>query len=1170
MTQDNTSSSNPVVLRDVALDDKYDLSASQVYVSGTQAVVRMLLMQSALDKKAGLNTAGFVCGYRGSPIAGLDQQVMRARKHLQPSNIVFQAGLNEDLAATACWGSQQAELRGEGAYDGVFAVWYGKGPGVDRTGDVFRHANMAGSSQFGGVLALMGDDHTCESSTVAHQTELAFIDWMMPVLNPCNVQEMIDYGLYGYALSRFAGVWVALKCVKDNIEQTASVDGSLDRISIALPDDYALPEGGLNIRLGDNPLAQEERLFGPKMEAVQAFVRANKIDRTLMSGGKKPWLGIVTVGKSTSDVLEALDDLGIDEVTASKLGIRLYKVGCPWPLEKQGALAFADGLKHILVVEEKRSIIESQLKELLYHKENAPVIEGKHDLYGRVLFPAPGGLDPNDIAIAIGERIEAEKGSVPGIVARVRALRDAQEQLQTFKNLAERVPTFCSGCPHNTSTKVPEGMRASAGIGCHFMVQWMERNSEGVTQMGGEGANWVGEGRFSKRKHIFQNLGDGTYSHSGSIALRFAITSGLNITYKILYNDAVAMTGGQPVEGGLTVPMIAHQVAAEGVQRIALVSDEPWKYNGTEGWPQGMTFHTRDEMDALQRELSNVEGVSVLIYDQTCAAEKRRRRKRGQFPDPDKRVFINERVCEGCGDCGVQSNCVSLQPVETEFGRKRQIDQTSCNKDFSCVNGFCPSFVTIEGAKLRSSASKTALKALETEVLPDPVQPSLEKPWAVVITGVGGTGITTLAAVMGMAAHLEGKGVGIIDMAGLAQKGGAVYSHMRIAASPEAIKAIRVSAQKADLLLGGDLMVSATKKVLGAIKPDQTMGVVNMAEVYPGDFARHADYTVPTLKMKAQLESAKAKDLRFLDINAVANRLFGNTVAANMMMCGFAYQMGALPLSSTAMERAITLNGEAVNMNIAAFRAGRLMAHNPSLFAVDDTASLRVDRQLSESLDHMIERRVATLTAYQNAAYAQRYLDQVQAIRALDAQVMGKEGSLSEAVARYLFKLMAYKDEYEVARLYSDGAFLKDIEQRFEGDLRLHFHLAPPLLSRIHPSTGRPMKITFGPWMLKVFGALASFKVLRGTPFDIFGYTDERKTERALIERYAGLLSLFQTHLRADNYATAVALARLPEGIRGYGPVKEAHLHKVEAQWERLQKELLAAPQPPVTLMAAE
>ena len=802
-----------MTLRPVSIDDKYDVAQSHVFVTGYQALIRACLMQKARDRASGLNTAGYVTGYRGSPLGGLDQQFMRAGRLLTAADVKFQPGINEELAATALWGTQQAELRGEGKFDGVFGMWYGKGPGVDRSGDVFRHANLAGTAKNGGVIALMGDDHTAESSTTAHQSEFHFVDVMMPILNPGGVQEIIDYALYGWAMSRFTGAWTALKCMHETVESTGVVDGSLERIKLVAPTDFHMPEGGLNIRLVDSILGQEARLHDFKRDAMLAFVRANKLNKIITSGGRAPKIGVITTGKAYLDVRQALDELGIDEVKCNDLGLRLFKIGCVWPIGRQDLAEFAQGLDLIIVVEEKRSLIEVQVREELYGTANQPVCIGKKDEQGNWLFPVKGALDPNDVAICIGERL-LRYGDNGELAANVARLKSAQHALSETADVAQRIPYFCSGCPHNTSTRVPEGSRAYAGIGCHYMSQWMDRQTLGYTQMGGEGANWIGEAPFSKTPHVFQNLGDGTYNHSGNMAIRAAIASGTTMTYKILFNDAVAMTGGQANDGGLTVEQIARQVAAEGAKRVVVVTDEPWKYPRDTDWPRGLTVHHRDELDAVQRDLSLVPGVSILIYDQTCAAEKRRRRKRGTFPDPDKRVVINDLVCEGCGDCGVKSNCVSVQPLMTEWGRKRTIDQSSCNKDYSCVKGFCPSFVTVHGAKLKHGEG--IAEPADWPALPTPSVPLMNHPYSIIVTGIGGTGVVTIGGILGMAAHLEGKGIGVIDMAGLAQKGGAVYSHIRIANTPEEIHAIRVAAGGADLVIGGDIVVVGTKKVLGA------------------------------------------------------------------------------------------------------------------------------------------------------------------------------------------------------------------------------------------------------------------------------------------------------------------------------------------------------------------
>jgi indolepyruvate ferredoxin oxidoreductase len=1158
-----------MALKKVTLADKYDLTQDRIFVTGYQALVRMCLVQKERDRRAGLNTAGYITGYRGSPLGGLDYQFQRAESVLKPNDIVFQPGLNEDLAATALWGSQQAELRGEGKFDGVFGIWYGKGPGVDRSGDVFRHANFAGTSKHGGVLALMGDDHTAESSTTAHQSEFNFVDVMIPILNPAGVQEIIDYGLYGWAMSRFCGTWVGLKCMHETIESTAVIEGHPERLDIITPTDFVMPEGGLNIRLRDTILGMEARLHDYKRDAMLAFVRANKLNRVITSGGRTPKIGVITVGKSYLDVRQALDELGLDEVKCNDYGLRIHKIACPWPISRRELQEFAQGLDLIIVVEEKRSLIEVQVREELYGTANQPTCIGKKDEQGNWLFPVKAALDPNDVAICIGERLlkYVRNDDLAGRVAR---LKDAQLALAQAQDVAIRQPYFCSGCPHNTSTVVPEGMRAYAGIGCHFMAQWMDRNTLGFTQMGGEGANWIGEAPFSKRAHVFQNLGDGTYNHSGYLAIRAAIAAGVNITYKILYNDAVAMTGGQKNDGDLTVDQIARQVTAEGAKRVVLVTDERWRYTSKTQWPAGMAIHEREDLDAVQRELAEIPGCTVLIYDQTCAAEKRRRRKRGQYPDPDKRVIINELVCEGCGDCGVQSNCVSVQPLETEFGRKRTIDQSNCNKDFSCVKGFCPSFVTIEGATLKKPEAVASVA--ELPLPPDPVLPPLGQTYGIVVTGVGGTGIVTVGAILGMAAHLEGKGVGVLDMAGLAQKGGAVQSHIRLAHKPDDIHAIRVAARDADLVIGGDIVVAGSKKVLAAAIPGRTTMVINTAEVLPGDFTRNAEFVLPTERLKRAITNAAGRErTHFIDASRIATALLGQSIGANMFLVGYAYQLGALPLSAAAIEQALELNGEAVAMNVAAFRWGRRAAAD--LKAVEAKAprpeAIDPARKLSQSFDEVVERRVVFLTDYQDAAYAARYRAVVERAKAIEtAKALGKTG-LADAVARYLFKLMAYKDEYEVARLYADPSFERQVRNDIGGEhLRYQVHLAPPLLARRDKITGVPRKMTFGPWIFPVFRMLAKFKFLRGTVFDPFGHTAERKIERSLVREYEALLEEIFVKLTPEKHHLAVGLAAIPDKIRGFGHVKLRHLKTAKADESALLEQFRASPTP--LLKAAE
>jgi len=1131
-------------LAEATLADRFDLNKSRVLLTGAQAVARLLLSQKARDRSAGLNTGGFVSGYRGSPLGGLDQQFLKIAGLFAASDIHFEPGLNEELAATAIWGAQQAELRGEGRFDGVFGLWYGKGPGVDRSGDAFRHANLAGTSRYGGVLALMGDDATAESSTTAHQSEFAFVDAMMPVLAPAGVQEILDYGALGWGLSRYASVWVGLKCVKDTVESTAVVEASLDRVAPVEPQDFPLPPGGLAIRRVDFVLAQEERLHEMKWPAVVAWLAANQLDRIITTGGAAAKLGIVTAGKPYLDVRQALDALGLDEARCETLGLRLYKLACVWPVEPEGLKAFAAGLDQIVVVEEKRALIETQLREILYGAAHPPVVVGKRDEAGQWLLPSKGALDPQTIAIAIGERLMrlSPDPALAAALARIKATRAA---LATLSEAAARTPYFCSGCPHNRSTMVPEGARAYAGIGCHFMALFMDRATEGFTQMGGEGANWVGEAHFSTRRHVFQNLGDGTYNHSGALALRWAIDARVNVTYKILFNDAVAMTGGQRHEGGLNPPQIAAQVVADGARRVVVVADDVGKYPPATRWPDGVLVRPRDELIAVENELAAIDGVTVLIYDQTCAAEKRRRRKRGQYPDPDKRVFINPLVCEGCGDCGVKSNCVSVQPLETEFGRTRRIDQSACNKDYSCVDGFCPSFVTVEGARPKARAAQIA-----PPPCPEPMLPSVDaRPYAILVSGVGGTGVVTVGAVLAMAAHLEGKGAAAIDMAGLAQKGGAVFSHVKIAARPEDIHAVRVGAGEADLILGGDLVAAGAKSALATMRAGATAVVADSAELFPGDFTRRPDFDLPAERVKASIRARSGDGARFVEASATASALFGATTSANMVLLGYAYQAGLLPVGAAALRRAIELNGEATATNLAAFDWGRALLADPSALApFMRPAPARGD----DSLAALLERRAAFLTDYQDRAYAERYRANVDIAAKAERERAPGADAFARAVARGLFKLMAYKDEYEVARLYSDGAFAAELRDAFDGDLKLTFHLAPSWLARGDKAGSEPKKIVFGAWMMTALGVLARLRRLRGTRFDPFGYLSERRAERALIADYEALITELCSGLTAENRDLAVALAALPETIRGYGPVKTKAIAAADEERRRL------------------
>ena len=1148
-----------MTLAAVTLDDKYTLATGRIYLTGIQALVRLPMMQRQRDVAAGINSAGFISGYRGSPLGGLDQNLWQAKRFLEQNHIRFQPGINEDLAATAVWGSQQTNLFEGARYDGVFAFWYGKGPGVDRCGDVFKHANAAGTARHGGVLVLAGDDHAAKSSTLPHQSEYAFIDASMPILNPSDVRDILDLGIYGWALSRYSGCWVALKTITETVDSSASIAVDAGRVGVVLPEDFALPEGGLNIRWPDQALEQERRLREWKLPAAQAFARANRLDRTVIDS-PRPRLGIVTTGKAYLDVRQALEDLGIDDDLAAAMGLRLYKVALTWPLEPQGIRRFAHGLEEILVVEEKRPVVEQQLKDVLYGGDARPRIVGKQDERGARLLASTGELDPMQVARVIAARVAGFHNSAR-IADRLAFLAARERQRAGAKPAFERIPYFCSGCPHNTSTRVPEGSRAVAGIGCHYMAIWMDRETATYTQMGGEGAPWIGQAPFTETKHIFANLGDGTYYHSGILAIRAAIAAGATITYKILYNDAVAMTGGQPIEGHLTVPQITRQVAAEGVKRIVVVTDEPEKYPAHAGFASGVEILHREKLDEVQRTLRETAGVTVLVYDQTCAAEKRRRRKRGQFPDPPKRVFINELVCEGCGDCSRASNCLSVVPVETEFGRKRAIDQSSCNKDFSCVEGFCPSFVTVHGGALRKHQAASAGDEIPT--LPEPQQPSLDAPYNMMVAGIGGTGVVTIGALIGMAAHLEGKGCSVLDMTGLAQKGGAVLSHIRIAAAPEALHAARITTGSAQLLLGCDIVVAAAPDSLDRLRLGTSRAIINHHETITGNFTRDANLRLPQRELRQRIAAATGADgSDFIDATRLATALLGDAIATNLFLLGFAYQKGAIPVSAAAIDQAIELNGIAVDANRRAFAWGRWAALDRAAVEAAAAPTAAPAETVSQTLDEIVARRRDFLTRYQDAAYAQRYERLVRrAERAERERTPGRTG-FAEAVARNLFKLMAYKDEYEVARLYSDGRFREQLERQFAGDYTLEFHLAPPLLAERDPQTGHLKKRRYGPWMLRVFGMLAKLRFLRGTPLDPFARSEERRTERRLIGDYEAVIDEIIGDLREDNHALAVELATLPDEIRGYGHIKMDNLAKAQARQEKLLLSFRAPPSP--------
>ncbi|XDA99511.1 indolepyruvate ferredoxin oxidoreductase family protein [Sulfitobacter sp. LCG007] len=1117
----------------ITLNDRYDLEKTPVLLNGTQALVRLMMMQKARDRAAGLNTAGYVTGYRGSPLGAVDLQMQRAQKQLAASDVRFQPGLNEDLAATALWGAQQAELRGEGRFDGVFGLWYGKGPGVDRSGDVMRHANMAGTSRHGGVLMAMGDDHTGESSTVLHQSEWALVDAYMPVVSPAGVQEILDYGLYGFALSRFSGLWVGLKTMKDTIEATSVVETGLDRYDFAEPE-FQMPEGGLNIRLIDTPHAQEARMIDYKRFAAEAFSRANRMDRRVW-GKPGARIGLVAAGKNWLDLVHALSLLNIEEAECERLGITTYKVGQTFPLDMTSFHDWAEGLDLIVVVEEKRKLIEIQIKESIFDDRQGRRVYGWYKggaggMHRDELFPTRGALDPIMIAEKLGAILIEEGRETEALRAGMNLLSDARRN-DNAEEIAARLPYFCSGCPHNTSTRVPEGSRAYAGIGCHYMVQWMDRSTTGFTHMGGEGANWIGEAPFSKRPHVFQNLGDGTYNHSGVQAIRAALAAGTTITYKILYNDAVAMTGGQHNEGDLDAPRIVRELQAMGVPNIAVVYDE--KEDVDPKAFSGVALHERAHMQTVQEEFAKLEGVSAIVYIQTCAAEKRRRRKRGTFPDPDKRVFINTDVCEGCGDCGVQSNCVSIVPEETELGRKRAIDQSSCNKDFSCLKGFCPSFVTLEGAKVR----KDPTTQLDLPHLPDPELPRIEGTWNVVITGVGGTGVVTIGAVMAQAAHLDGKGAGMMEMAGLAQKGGAVHIHCRLANRPSDISAIRVATGECDALIGGDLVVSAGAKTLGLTRTGKSGAVVNSHEIITGDFTRDTGFKLPIERLELALQARLKDRVDLFDASELAQATLGDSIFSNMMIFGAAWQRGLIPLSHEAIAGAITLNGAAVERNLRAFEIGRWAVLHP-----EDAERMITPKviALPKSPDEKIAFRANHLVAYQGKRLARRYRRFLEAIEDPEVRAAAAEG---------YHKLLSYKDEYEVARLHL--ATREKARAEFDGDFDMRFHLAPPFLSRKGPD-GRPQKRSFGGWMEIPFRVLSKLRFLRGTFLDPFGYAAERRMERELIAQYEADMAEALKKLTPETRPAVLALAALPLEIRGFGPVKEANRAKAARRREEL------------------
>lgn len=1131
--------------RGISLDDKYTAETGQVLLSGIDALVRLPIEQIRRDRQGRLDTAGFISGYRGSPLGGYDQRLAKAKKPLDEHDIHFQPGINEDLAATAVWGSQQVNLHQGAQKDGVFGMWYGKAPGVDRTGDVFKHANMTGTWHRGGVLAIAGDDPLAKSSSMPNQSEFALVDAEMPILTPADIQDVLDLGLHGIAMSRFSGLWTGMIALADLMDGSATVAVDPGRLDMALPDDDGVPRHiSLDALQVPNRIMLEERVRLRALPAALRYARTNKLNR-VMAGSHEARLGLLISGKSWSATLAALDLLGLGLGDADRLGLRLMKVTMPWPLEPEGVEAFASGLETVLVVEAKRPLIETQLKDRLYHlpADRRPAVAGKTDPSGAPLLSETGDLDAMAVAHALLKLLPMSDETAAMAERLSRIERDEQDRLG-LATPSLRTPHFCSGCPHSRSTRVPAGSRAMAGIGCHIMTQWMggeatgRSPAEGYSQMGGEGVAWLGQAPFTETEHVFVNLGDGTYHHSGLLAIRAAVAADARVTYKILYNDAVAMTGGQTVDGQQSVEQIVAQVRAEGVRRIVVVSEQPERFSAG-SLPGDVPIHEREKLNAVQEELREVRGVSVLIFDQTCAAEKRRRQKRGLAPAAKAKVLINDRVCEGCGDCSRQSNCLSVEPIETAFGTKRRINQSSCNQDLSCTDGFCPSFVTIEGGVSAKPETPVDHIMSAASTLPRPTVPAGGRA-NVLLPGIGGTGVTTLSAILAMAAHLDGLSVASTDVTGLAQKGGAVLSFLRFGPSDQPITGAKMLPGTADLVIGCDLLVTAGEDCLKLCSPERTVVFADHALAPTGRFALFQETAVSSDDLAARVRRV-AGPVHILDAGDAAEASFGDRIYANMMLAGAAFQKGALPLSLDAIEQAIALNGVSAETNRAAFHAGRVLAAAPGLLSSDDGGS---EDRGAEDLDTLIGRLSNELAAYQDTALAGRFRGVIAKVRLADGSLANGKSTLSEAVAKNLFKLMAYKDEYEVARLYSDPAFRSKIQAQFGEKARVSVQLAPPLLSRTDPATGRPRKMTFGPWIFPLFSILARFKGLRGTHLDPFGWTSERQMERELVRDYLELIERILPSLADANYETAVALTALPESISGFGPVKVA---KVEA-----------------------
>ena len=1141
---------------EVTLDQRWEAKGQVTLLTGVQALVHVPLLQHALDSARGWNTAGYISGYRGSPLGGYDKELAKQAKRLGAANVVFEPGLNEDLAATAIWGSQQIALQGRPKRDGVFGIWYGKGPGVDRSGDVLRHANSAGTSPRGGVLALAGDDPSAKSSTVTNGSEFAFVDLEIPMLDPAGVAEVLDYGLKALAMSRYAGLWVGMKCVAETMDGAATLRLDPDAYATREPAGFLLPPDGVHIRRGDTPLLQEARLREVKLPAAVAFARANGVDEVVLDSPAARF-GIAVRGKAYATLRQAMRDAGISDEMARDLGLRLWKVGLAWPLDTEAARGFAHGLEEVLVVEDRRALLEPQLRDALYHLSERPRVVGKKDERGRPLLSELTELDAGQVLRALAARLPEGFRT-----ERMRARLSELDALAagTAAPLHDRAPYFCPGCPHNSSTKVPEGSQALAGIGCHYLARFMDRETEAFTQMGGEGTPWLGMMHFIEDGHVFANMGDGTYTHSGSLAVRAAVAAKATMTFKILVNGAVAMTGGQTPEGEMGVPQIAAQMAAEGVAGIALVSDDPDRHRGDARMPKTIAFHHRSEMDAVQRKLRETPGVTVLIYDQECATERRRKRKRDLAPKAARRAVINTRVCEDCGDCSRTSNCLAVEPVETAFGRKRRIDQSACNQDLSCVDGFCPSFVTLEGAE----PAKPTFKRVAIGDLPDPVlpEPGEDGAWNILLAGVGGQGVTALSAILGMAAHLEGRPVRSLDMLGLAQKGGGVYAQLRVGrvgAPHESIAVGRIGAGQADLLVAADMVVAHGRTARPLLGSGRTVAVVN------ADLAPTAEFVLDTstrYDSAGMMDAVRAACREVVAMPAAAQvaEALGDLIYLNVYLLGVAHQRGLVPLSAEAINRALELNGTAIERNKEAFAAGRAAAlAEPSTPAAPE----------AETLDALFARRVADLTAYQNTRYARRYADFVARVRAAEASALPGEERLGRAVATQLYRLMAYKDEYEVARLHSLPEWREQLAKGFTGTRRVELHLAPPLLAKRDPVTGLPRKMRFGPWMLRAMGLLRHGKALRGTPLDPFGHTEERSVELRLPDEFRAGIEAWLAHPNPADHGRLCDWAEAWAGVKGFGHIKARNLAAVRERLAALAK----APTPeaaPLLPLAAE